>query len=82
VSVRLEAFDRARHRQELRRYTDLELILSGRQLRYMIENGKTIVSPFRESPSAWELLSSAKRLWCKLGSGRRFSATAPYDCSR
>jgi len=55
VSVRLEAFDRARHRQELRRYTDLELILSGHQLRYLIENGKTIVSPCRESPSTWEL---------------------------
>jgi hypothetical protein len=29
VSIQLETFDRARHRQELRRYTDLELILSG-----------------------------------------------------
>jgi hypothetical protein len=54
VSIRLETFDRARHRQELRKYTDLELILSGRQLRTLIENEKNIVSPF-ESPSGWKL---------------------------
>jgi hypothetical protein len=29
VSIRLETFDRARYRQALRKYTDLELILSG-----------------------------------------------------
>jgi hypothetical protein len=29
VSIRIEAFDRARHRQELRKYTDLKLILAG-----------------------------------------------------
>jgi len=55
VSIRLDAFDRARHRQELRRYTDLELILSGRRLRHLIENEKNIVSPFGESPGAWKL---------------------------
>ena len=70
--VRLEAFDRARHRQELRRYTDLELILSGRQLRYLIENGKTIVSPCRESPSAWELqMEDAMAEWRTRQESRR-----------
>jgi hypothetical protein len=54
VSIRLETFDRARHQQELRRYTDLELIISGRRLRTLIENEKNIVSPF-ESPSGWKL---------------------------
>jgi hypothetical protein len=29
-SIRLETLDRTRHRQELRKYTNLELILSGR----------------------------------------------------
>ena len=53
MGIRLETFDRARHRQELRRYTDPELILSGRQLRTLIENQKNIVSPF-ESPSGWK----------------------------
>ena len=33
MSIRLETFDRARHQRELRRYTDLELILAGRILR-------------------------------------------------
>ena len=55
MSIRLETFDRSRHRQELRRYTDLELILSGRQLRHLIENEKNIVSPFGESPGGWKL---------------------------
>jgi hypothetical protein len=55
VSIRLETFDCARHRQQLRKYTDLELILSGGQLRTLIENEKNIVSPF-ESPSGWKLL--------------------------
>ena len=54
MSIRLETFDRARHRQELRKYTDLELILSGRQLRTLIENEKNIVSPF-ESSGSWKL---------------------------
>jgi hypothetical protein len=54
VSIRLETFERARHRQELRKYTDLELILSGRWLRTLIENEKNIVSPF-ESPRGWKL---------------------------
>jgi hypothetical protein len=40
VSIRLDTFDRGRHRQELRRYTDLELILAGRQLRSLIRNGE------------------------------------------
>jgi hypothetical protein len=55
VSIQLETFDRARHRQELRRYPDLELILAGRQLRSLIGNGKHIVSPSGESPGCWEL---------------------------
>jgi hypothetical protein len=56
VSIQLETFDRARHRQDLRRYTDLELILAGRQLRSLIANGKNIVSPLGdESPDSWEL---------------------------
>jgi hypothetical protein len=55
VSIRLETFDRSRHRQELRRYTDLELILAGRQLRSLIENEKNIVSPFGEPAGSWEL---------------------------
>ena len=56
MSIRFEAFDRARYRQELRKYTDLELILSGRQLRTLIENEKNIVSPSGESPGSWKLL--------------------------
>jgi hypothetical protein len=55
VSIRLETFDRSRYRQEIRKYTDLELILAGRQLRSLIGNEKNIVSPFGESPSAWKL---------------------------
>ena len=56
MSIRLETFDRGRHLQELRKYTDLELILAGRQLRSLIGNGKNIVSPSGESPGSWELL--------------------------
>ena len=52
MSARLEAFNRA---PGVGRNSDLELIFSDRQLRYLIESEKTIVSPFRESPSAWEL---------------------------
>jgi hypothetical protein len=54
VSIQLETFDRSRYRQELRRYTDRELILAGRQLRRLIENEKNIISPF-ESPSGWKV---------------------------
>ena len=71
VSIRLE-FDRSRHRQELRRYTDLELILSGRQLRSLIENGKYIVSPFGESSSSWELqIEDAVAEWRSWQESRR-----------
>src|SRR5215831_13851321 len=55
MSVRLEAFDRDRHQQELRQYTDAELILAGRQVRNLVASAKTIVSPHRESPSVWDL---------------------------
>ena len=65
MGIRLETFDRARHRQELRRYTDLELILSGRRLRHLIENEKNIVSPFGESPSAWKLQIEDARAECR-----------------
>jgi hypothetical protein len=65
VSIRLETFDRARHRQELRKYTDLELILSGRRLRQLIENEKNIVSPFGQSPSAWKREIEDARAECR-----------------
>jgi|SRR5215472_10891398 len=55
MSVRLEAFDRAHHQRELRRCTDTELILAGRQVRTLVANAKMIVSPNRESPSVWHL---------------------------
>jgi hypothetical protein len=71
VSIRFEAFDRARYRQELRKYTDLELILSGRQLRTLIENEKNIVSPF-ESPSGWKLqIEDAMAEWRTRQESRR-----------
>ena len=53
MSVRLDAFDR--DQQELRQYTDIELILAGRQARNLVASAKTIVSPHRESPSVWDL---------------------------
>jgi hypothetical protein len=72
VSIRLETFDRARHRQELGDYTDLELILSGRRLRYLIENEKNIVSPFGESPSGWKLqIEDAMAEWRTRQESRR-----------
>ena len=72
MSIWLETFDRSRHRQELRRYTDLELILAGRQLRSLIENEKNIVSPFGESPGAWELqIEDAMAEWRSRQESRR-----------
>jgi hypothetical protein len=72
LSIRLETFDRARHRQELRRYTDLELILAGRQLRNLIESEKNIVSPFGESPGAWKLqIEDAMAEWRSRQESRR-----------
>jgi hypothetical protein len=75
VSIQLE-FDHARHRQELRRYTDLELILAGRQLRRLIENEKHIVSPLGdESPSAWNLeIEDAVAEWRSRQESRRAGA--------
>jgi hypothetical protein len=72
VSIRLETIDSARHRQELRRYTDLELILAGRQLRSLIGNGKNIVSPSGESPGSWELqIEDAVAEWRSRQESRR-----------
>ena len=72
MSIRLETFDRARHRQELRRYTDLELILAGRQLRSLIENEKNIVSPFGEPAGSWELgIEDAMAEWRTRQASRR-----------
>jgi hypothetical protein len=76
MSIRLEAFDRSRHRQELRRYTDLELILAGRRLRSLIANEKNIVSPSGESPSespgAWKLqIEDAMAEWRTRQQSRR-----------
>ena len=72
MSVRLEAFDRARHQQELRQYTDIELILAGRTLRQLIENGKHIVTAFPEIPSPFELqLEDAIDEWRARQSSRR-----------
>jgi hypothetical protein len=75
VSIQLETFDRARHRQEIRRYTDLELILAGRQLRSLIGNGKNIVSPSGESPGSWELqIEDAVAEWRSRQESRRAGA--------
>jgi hypothetical protein len=72
VSIRLETFDRARHRQERRRYTDLELILAGRQLRSLIGNEKNIVSPCGESPGGWKLqIEDAMAEWRTRQKSRR-----------
>jgi hypothetical protein len=72
MSIRLETFDRARHRQELRRYTDLELILAGRQLRHLIGSEKNIVSPCGESSSPWKLqIEDAMAEWRTRQASRR-----------
>ena len=72
MSIRLETFDRSRHREKLRKYTDVELILSGRQLRHLIENEKNIVSPFGESPGGWKLqIEDAMAEWRTRQESRR-----------
>jgi hypothetical protein len=81
VSIRLEASDRARHRQELRKHTDLELILFGRQLRTLIENEKNIVSPFGESRSGWKLqIEDAMAEWRTRQESRR-AGVGVYLCT-
>ena len=71
MSIRLETFDRARHRQELRRYTDLELILACRQLRSLLESEKNSVSPFGESPGGWKLQIEDAAEWRSRQESRR-----------
>ena len=53
-------------------YTDLELILAGRQLRSLIENEKNIVSTFGESPGSWKLqIEDAMAEWRSRQESRR-----------
>lgn len=48
------AFREIDHRAQLRRYTDLELVISGRDLRSLIVNARMVVSQDGQGAERWE----------------------------
>jgi hypothetical protein len=72
MSVALCEIDRGRKQRELRQYTDLELIVSGRNLRKLIANAKMVVSLDGDRGERWEAqLVDAIAEWRSRQAGRR-----------